>query len=93
VFDALSWKEKGDTVVEATAVFLLEVKGVYIGEFSLNIRHTTSTDTEAYRQRNAMTRLSWGEAKPYIADRNLLGCFLTLSVSTSNPTKFLISID
>lgn len=93
VFSALSWTAKRKTVVEATAIFLLEIKGIYIGEFVLNIRHTTSTDTEAYRQRNAMTRLSWGNAKPYIADRNLLGCFLTLSVSISDPTIFLISID
>jgi len=93
VFDALSWKEKNNTVVETTAIFLLEIKGIYKGEFPLNIRHTTSTDTTAYHQRNAMTRLSWGDAKPYIADRNLLGCFLTLSVSTSDPSKFLISID
>lgn len=93
VFSALSWAPKSTTVVEATATFLLEVQGVYIGEFSLNIRHTTSTDSEAYRQRNAMTRLSWGDAKSYIADKKLLGCFLTLSVSTSDPAKFLISID
>nr|DAE18663.1 MAG TPA: hypothetical protein [Siphoviridae sp. ctLgc23] len=93
VFTALSWTTKGKTVVEATATFLLEIKGIYIGEFSLNIRHTTSTDTEAYRQRNAMTRLSWGAAKPHIANKNLLGCFLTLSVSTSDPKIFLISID
>lgn len=93
VFNRLSWKEKGETVVEATAKFLLEIKGIYRGEFPLNIRHTTSTDTKAYRQRNAMTRLSWGDAKPYIADRSLLGCLLTLSISTSDPSIFLISID
>lgn len=93
VFDALSWSTKKATVDGATATFLLEVKGVYVGEFLLNIQHTTSTNTRAYHQKNAMTRLSWGNAKPHIAKRNFLGCFLTLSVSMSDPTKFLISID
>ena len=94
VFAALLWKTAGSaTVDETTAQFELVVKGIACGEFTLRIGHTTSTTSVAYLQRNAMTRLSWGEAKKVIAHRYLIGRTMSLYRYAANDTKFVIEID
>lgn len=65
VFSDLSWSGRTATTDEAYAKFHLVLKGISYGEYDLAIRHTNSTTTEAYRQRNAMTRLSWGPMREY----------------------------
>jgi HKD family nuclease len=93
VFPALTWTTRSTTVDEAFAKFQLVLKGISYGEFDLAIRHTTSTDTAAYLQRNAMTRLSWGPMHEYIARPNHIGRTLALYRDKVDPTFFVLEID
>ena len=93
VFKALSWKKKSDTVDEAFAMFGLIVKGGEYREFKLRIAHTTNYNSRSYLQRNAMTRLSWGNMKPYIAQKELIGHTMSLYHDAVDPTRFVIQIN
>jgi len=53
------------------AKFQLVIKGISYGEFDLRIAHSTDTNSRTYQQNNAMTRLSWGPARDYIARPDL----------------------
>jgi HKD family nuclease len=93
VFPHLAWTSKSATVDEAFAKFQLVIKGISYGEFDLAIRHTNSTTSTAYLQRNAMTRLSWGPMRPYIAQPDLIGRTLSLYRDEFYPTRFVLEID
>ena len=93
VFPRLSWGPRKPTVDEAFAKFQLVIKGVNYGEFDLPIRHTTSTNTRSYEQKNAMTRLSWGPVSEYVGQTDLIGLTLSLYREPSDPTRFLLEID
>lgn len=93
VFDALDWTPSTPTVDEAFARFQLVVRGVDYGAFDLRIAHTTSTNTRSYQQRNAMTRLSWGLARDYVANPTLIGGRLSLYRDKANSKLFLLEID
>lgn len=93
-FKHLAWDPPDARRIEAAqANFRLIVEGIDCGEFPLMIRHDTKTDTRSYEQNNAMTKLSWGAAKPYVAKDALIGRTLRLSRAAEDPTKFLIEID
>ena len=93
VFSSLEWTQKNATVVEATAPFEAVLKGTKIGTFMLAIRHTTSTDTASYKQKNAMTRLSWGTLAPHVRKPDLLERTARLYRAVQNPSAFMIEID
>lgn len=93
IFSSLAWASRSKTVDEAVATFQLVVKGVMIAEFDLVIHHTTSTTSRAYMQRNAMTRLSWGPMRKYIARPELIGRTLSLYRDRLNPQRFALEID
>lgn len=93
VFSALTWKSRSRTVDEASATFRLIVKGVNHGEFNLSIRHTNSTTSRAYKQHNAMTRLSWGTMRKHVAWPALIGRTLSLYRDKVDPTRFILEID
>jgi HKD family nuclease len=93
VFPHLTWLPKSKTVDEAYAKFQLILKGISYGEFDLAIRHTTTTDSAAYQQRNAMTRLSWGSMRKYVAKTDLIGRTLRLYRDQADPTRFVLEID
>lgn len=93
VFWGLTWAHKSKTVDDAYAKFQLVVKGVSYGEFDLRIAHTTSTTTRSYKQRNAMSRLSWGAAREYVARPDLIGRRLSLYRDNASPKKFVLEID
>ena len=93
VFSTLTWLPARSGIEEANAEFQLVVQGVNHGEFDLTIAHSTSTTNRSYQQRNAMTRLRWGQVRQHVAHTRLLGCSLTLSRDTADPTRFLIEID
>lgn len=92
VFDDLEWRPRSRTVEEASASFRLIVRGVDHGVFDLSIRHTTSTDSPSYLQRNAMTRLSWGDTREFVAKRSLIGATMELHRHTNDPSAFVIVI-
>jgi HKD family nuclease len=93
VFPHLAWATRSGTVDEAFAKFQLVLKGISHGEFDLAIRHTTSTTSEAYKQRNAMTRLSWGPMREYVARPDLIGRTLVLYRDKVDPKRFVLEID
>lgn len=93
VFPQLKWTVRSGTVDEANAQFLLVLKGINYGEVTLAIRHTNSTDTRSYQQHNAMTRLSWGPLRDYIAKADFIGRTLGLYRDKADPTRFLLQID
>lgn len=68
-------------------------KGEYRGTFELKISHNTDTSSRSYRQNNAMTNVSWGDAKSLIAQNDLLGRIMTLHRKDSTPPEFMIEID
>lgn len=93
IFSGLIWSKRNSTVDEAFAKFQIVLKGVSFGEYDLAIRHTNSITSKAYKQKNAMTRLSWGPAKALIARPDLIDRALRLYKNRIDPKKFLVEID
>jgi len=93
VFAHLKWSPRSADIEEAEARFQLVVKGIFYGEFTLPIRHTTSTTSSSYQQHNAMTRLSWGPMKEFVGQRDLIGRSLSLYRSETEPVLFVLEID
>lgn len=80
VFTSLPWSrdtKKANREV-TTALFEVWINGALAGETALTISHNTDTASATYRQHNEMTHLRWGEARNWVARRNLLGSVLTL---------------
>ncbi len=93
VFPSLTWTPATKTTEEARAKFQLVVKGVDHGEFELRVAHSPDKTSASYLQHNAMTRLSWGTAKQYVADKQYIGRTMSLYRDANDPTRFLIEID
>ena len=96
VFNNLQWQKDtrpGSTHLEKAEVSCeLIIKGINCGEFKLKLTHNPRTNTESYKQKNAMTGISWGDAKPVIAKKDLLGRELRLYRKIGKEA-FLIQID
>lgn len=93
IFDKLDWLPATTTTEYATGKFVLVIKGVNYGSHVLTVRHTTSTDTAAYIQNNAMIRLSWGKVKSLIRNPNLVDSTLSLYVEQNSSDSFMLEID
>jgi hypothetical protein len=93
VFSSLTWANSTATTEEAFAKFQLVLKGISYGDYDLRIGHTTGTASAAYRQNNAMTRLSWGPMRPYIARPDLIDRTLALYRDEVDPKRFVLEID
>ncbi len=93
VFAGLTWPAKSGQVDTSTASFAVTIKGVDQGTYDLTVRHTTSTTSATYLQNNAMTRLSWGEAKALVQNRSLLGRYLALYRDRADATRFMLEFD
>lgn len=94
VFYALDWSNP-DARRNQTALgkFRIVVAGFDFGEFNLKVTHDTKTDTKSFRQKNAMTRLSWGKAHAFVGKRELIGRSLNLSRMIADHERFMIEID
>lgn len=93
VFPHLAWTVRSATVDEAFAKFQLVLKGISYGEYDLAIRHSNSKTTETYKQHNAMTRLSWGPMREFVARPDLIGRTLALYRDKVDPKRFVLEID
>jgi len=94
IFNQLQWSPTNTaTTEEAHAKFHLVIKGISYGEFDLRIGHTIGTESRAYQQNNAMTRLSWGAVKLYVGNPDLKDRTLALFRDLADPTKFVLEID
>lgn len=94
IFPDLSWGASNTaTVEEAYTKFQLVLKGISYGEFDLRIAHTKGATSAAYKQNNAMTRLSWGPLRHYVGREDLLGRTLALYRDKADPKRFVLEID
>lgn len=96
VFHHLNWVNKPGKESRfeyATAKFHFIIEGINYGEHELELKHDIRTDTKTYEQRQPMTHLLWGNAKKFIANRNLLEKHLTLYQVLGSPNQFLIEIE
>ena len=97
VFSGLDWhfdNASGKSHMErATGQFRLIIRDVDYGVFPLRLSHNSLTDTAAYEQRNSMTQLHWGQARPLIAREDLLDRAIYLYRDESNPSAFVLEID
>jgi HKD family nuclease len=94
IFPNLAWGPSNKaTVEEAYTKFQLVLKGISYGEFDLRIAHTKGTTSKAYKQSNAMTRLSWGPLRDYVGREDLLGRTLALYRDKADPKCFVLEID
>jgi len=97
VFAALDWTPDlapaRAHLERAEAAIRLIVKDVDYGERTLHLSHNTRKDTAAYEQRNSMTSLHWGDARPLVAHEDLLGRVLKLYRETVDPARFTLEID
>lgn len=94
IFPDLSWGPSNTaTVEEAYTKFQLVLKGISYGQFDLRIAHTKGTTSAAYKQNNAMTRLSWGPLRHYVGRGDLLGRTLALYRDKADPRRFVLEID
>lgn len=94
IFNQLTWAATNTaTTEEAYAKFHLVIKGISYGEFDLRIGHTIGTDSKAYKQNNAMTRLSWGPVKNLVGNEDLIDRTLSLFRDMADPARFVLEID
>jgi HKD family nuclease len=95
VFAHLKWiRDRAPKKWErAQTKFRLVIKHLDYGVFNLKLSHNTNIRSRTYRQNNFMTQLHWGQAKKYVAKRDLLGRTLYLYRKDTSPPEFMIEID
>jgi len=97
VFPRLTWTRdiapRRTHIDRTQAEFELRIKGISYGVYTLQLSHNTLTNTRTYEQRNAMTQIHWGEARPLIASRDLLGRTLRLLGNENGVGLFVIEIE
>ncbi len=97
VFAGLNWvadaAPRTAHIERSEANIRLIIKDVDYGVHTLQLSHNTKTDTAAYEQRNSMTSLHWGDARPLVAHEDLLGRVLRLFRATDDQTRFTLEID
>lgn len=95
VFTDLHWIQDPNRAHyhRAEADFELVIKGLNYGMYRLKLSHNTMRNSKTYRQKNAMTSVSWGPVTRIIGKRDLLGRTMSLYRNSENPPKFLIEID
>ncbi|PKQ44213.1 phospholipase D family protein [Confluentibacter flavum] len=97
VFADLNWQSHPNPAYthleKSSANFEIKIDGNSMGNFNLTINHNKATDTKAYKQKNAMTNLSWGNAKATIAKADFLDKTLTLFRDINSINHFVIEIE
>lgn len=95
VFDALKWTpdKKKPHIERASAKFELVIKNLNYGRFALKLSHNTRTDIADYETKNLVTQVHWGDARPHVANEDLLGRAMYLYRKDTDPPEFQIEID
>jgi HKD family nuclease len=95
VFSELKWEvdqnSRNKYLERAHIATELIIKNYSYGNFTLEVTHDPRTDTESYLQRNVMTKIKWGKARPLIAKEDLLN--RTLKLYKKDGHNFVIVID
>ncbi|KSU87141.1 hypothetical protein AS180_14645 [Priestia veravalensis] len=95
-FKELTWTPGAgnkDKFLYAEAHFDFLIDGVFIKGHELVLKHDPRTNTKTYLQKQPMTHLLWGAAKPLVAKRHLLEEIMTIYKDQNNPGKYLIKIE
>jgi len=94
-FEKLNWHKDPESqnphLERAELNFELIVKGISEGVFTVELTHDPRTNTRSYEQNNVMTKIKWGEARPYVSREDLLE--RTLSIYKNDRDQFIIFID
>jgi HKD family nuclease len=92
VFNVLSWRSDAahPHLMRSHADFCIIIKGADYGVYRLKLTHNNRTDSEAYKQRNSMTQIHWGVAKPLVAKRDLLGSTIRLYRQSDPGRRYVI---
>ncbi len=95
IFAALKWTpdKKKPHLERATAQFELVIKNLNYGRFALKLSHNTRTDNADKKTKNLVTQVHWGDARPFIADEDLLSRTMYLYRKDTDPPEFQIEID
>lgn len=95
VFSELIWRPDPSKANREIAEVQCEVviKNISYGNHTFTLSHNTDTSSVTYQQKNFMTHLRWGEAKPLIAKRDLLGRTISIYRKEGDPPEFKIEID
>jgi len=95
VFDRLAWRTDPQTAGKelAEADFQIVIRSLDYGVYRLTITHDTRTNTISYKQRQPMSALRWGIARPLIARADLLNRKMRLYRDGLKADTFIIEID
>lgn len=97
VFGKLDWqkdKAKNRTHLErARTKFRIIVQGIDYGIQNLALTHDSRMDSEAYRQKNSMTQVHWGEARHIVAREHILGRIMRLYENSDTENTFTLTVD
>ncbi|MFQ5452391.1 MAG: phospholipase D family protein, partial [Candidatus Paceibacterota bacterium] len=95
VFSELAWNtdpgSRSPYLERARINAEIVIKNISYAVYNLEVTHDPRTNTPSYEQRNVMTKIKWGDARPLIARRDLLD--RTLKLYRKNSTEFEIVID
>ncbi len=97
IFSSLNWqndsRKKLSHLERTTTKFSVIVEGKEKGIFELKLTHNSKTDTTTYKQKNSMTSISWGEAKEFIAKKDLIGKTVKLYQQSGTDDQFVLVFD
>ena len=97
VFSELDWKNdlnpRRAHIERAVAKFKIIISGVEKGDFTLKLSHSTDKISKSYIQHNGMTSLVWGEARPTIANIDLIGMNAKLYKNRGKQDEFTLIIE
>jgi len=95
VFSELDWKPDSRTAGKelAEGTFQIIIRGIDYGLHQLTVTNDTRTNTRSYEQRQPMSAVRWGEARPLIAREDLLERTLRLYCDPDEEGIFIIDID
>lgn len=96
VFSKLDWIRDPNPRLKhlerAEANFKIIILGEEMGDFELHLSHNTNKNSITYKQNNCMTSLIWGEARPLIAKKELIGLNAQLYKSRGKKNEFILEI-
>ena len=97
VFVKEAWENDPDPryahLERCTCQFRFIIKGIDYGVFSLRLSHNSRTDTATFAQKNSMTQIHWGDARPLIAREDLLDSICRLYAPDENGVYTLVFDD
>ncbi|POZ57073.1 hypothetical protein LYSIN_01856 [Lysinibacillus sphaericus] len=95
VFNTLAWDHKRRQfphIEYADCDFEVLLEGHNIGNFTLELVHSTDFTSKTALQNNAMTKIKWGSLRHHIGNPNYLNKTLKIYRTNSIPYTYLLEI-